>query len=62
METNMMVCTKCKQQFKDGQKVQYTGLSVYHEVLRPRGDDFQYAVERPFAVISIKHLVCHEDE
>lgn len=57
-----MVCTKCQQQFREGQKVQYTGLSIYHEVPRPHGEAFQYAVERPFAVTSIKHLVCKEDE
>lgn len=40
----------------------FHGLSIYHEIHIPHGDQFQYAIERPYASLNIKHLVCDSDE
>lgn len=56
-----MTCADCKHTFKEGDHIQFTGLSVFHEIAKPEMDEFQYAIERPSAVLSIKHLVCNDD-
>lgn len=56
-----LTCTRCKQQFREGQTITARILSVYHELTGVDMDQFQYAVERPHMCMDIQHLVCHEE-
>ena len=56
-----MICTECRRQFHEGDRVTYVGLSIYHEFAIPGMDNVQHAVEKPHAVMSIKHLCCEDD-
>lgn len=56
-----MTCCQCRRQFKENDRVQYTGLSIYHVVPIPKGDQFNYAVERPYCITNIRHTFCGDE-
>lgn len=56
-----LTCSKCKHGFKEGDHIQATVLSVYHEIEKPEMDQFRYAIERPRAATNIQHLYCGDD-
>jgi hypothetical protein len=53
-------CSKCAQQFNDGDHVLFTGTSVYHTILMPRKNSLQFALERPHLFTNVEHLICEE--
>ena len=53
-----LTCKVCRRQFHNEDTVQALVLSKYHNVEKPGSDAFQYAIERPFACLSIEHLYC----
>lgn len=53
-----MQCNTCKRQFRNGEHVTATVLSVYHNLEKPAADQFKYAIEKPYACLNICHLSC----
>ena len=56
-----LTCSVCKHGFYEGDKISYRGISVYHEVAKPQGEQFYYAVEKPRAVLDIQHWICEPE-
>jgi hypothetical protein len=48
------VCKKCKHEFKDGDRVIATVLSVYRQI----SSSVSYAIERPYECLSLEHVKC----
>lgn len=48
------VCRKCKKEFKDGDRVIATVLSVYRQI----SSSVSYAIERPYECLQLEHVKC----
>lgn len=50
-------CAKCGKEFRDGEQVKATVLSVYHEIQ----SSVTYAIEQPYECLSLEHVSCEAE-